>query len=264
MNTRKQEEDVMGRDLNRDPITGTPGSHPVGVGVGGTGGAAAGAAIGAIFGPIGMLVGGAAGAIAGAAAGKGVAERIDPTGEIEYWRETYQDRPYASKDYDYDRDYAAAYGLGLQAREEEGTQRWDDAETTLGERWESTRGQSRLDWEQAKPAVRDAWERADNTYRAYDATDRYFAERFDSVDYRDDTPFEEYRPAYRYGAQARSRYRDREWDDELENALQDQWSTSSHSANMPWDRARPAVRDAYSNYRSYYDDQPPVDQFRVT
>ena len=37
------------RDLNRDPITCTPGSHPVGVGVGGTGGAVAGAAMGSLL-----------------------------------------------------------------------------------------------------------------------------------------------------------------------------------------------------------------------
>ena len=37
------------RDMNRDPITGTPGSHPLGTGVGAAGGAVAGAAVGAIF-----------------------------------------------------------------------------------------------------------------------------------------------------------------------------------------------------------------------
>ena len=41
--------------MNRDPITGTPGSHPLGTGVGATGGALAGAAIGSLFGPIGTL-----------------------------------------------------------------------------------------------------------------------------------------------------------------------------------------------------------------
>ena len=49
------------RDMNRDPITGEPGSHPVGTGVGSAGAAAIGAALGAPFGPIGMLVGGAIG-----------------------------------------------------------------------------------------------------------------------------------------------------------------------------------------------------------
>ena len=85
-------------DLNRDPITGAPGSHPVGVGVGGVaGGAAAGALAGTMFGPIGTLIGAAAGVVVGAAAGKGVAERIDPTGETEYWRDEYKNRPYVGR-----------------------------------------------------------------------------------------------------------------------------------------------------------------------
>src|SRR6188474_1753583 len=51
------------RDMNRDPISGAPGSHPIGTGVGATGGAMAGAAVGAVGGPVGMAVGGAIGAI---------------------------------------------------------------------------------------------------------------------------------------------------------------------------------------------------------
>src|SRR5690606_24621558 len=54
-------------DANRDPITGAPGSHPVGVAAGGTAGALAGAAVGSLFGPIGTLVGGGIGAVGGAA-----------------------------------------------------------------------------------------------------------------------------------------------------------------------------------------------------
>src|SRR5699024_5833058 len=38
-------------DLNADRITGEPGSHPIGTGIGGVGGAAAGAAIGTMAGP---------------------------------------------------------------------------------------------------------------------------------------------------------------------------------------------------------------------
>ena len=65
---------------NRDPITGTPGAHPVGTGVGAAaGGVAAGAAVGSVAGPVGTVVGAAVGAVAGGLAGKGVAEKIDPT-----------------------------------------------------------------------------------------------------------------------------------------------------------------------------------------
>jgi outer membrane lipoprotein SlyB len=68
---------------NRDPITGAPGSHPVGVGIGAAvGGIAAGAAAGTLAaGPIGTVVGAAAGAIAGGLGGKAVAEHFDPTVE---------------------------------------------------------------------------------------------------------------------------------------------------------------------------------------
>ncbi len=67
-----------------DPITGEPGAHPVGVGVGALGAGAAGAAIGSIGGPIGMLIGAAIGAVAGGLAGKEVAATHDtPVAEEE-------------------------------------------------------------------------------------------------------------------------------------------------------------------------------------
>src|SRR5690606_2220784 len=113
-------------DMNRDPITGSPGSHPLGTGVGTTAGGAAGMVAGAVFGPLGMLVGGTVGTIAGAAAGHGVAERIDPTGEVEYWRGNYASRPYANTQYDYDRDYAPAFRYGVERRNAMDGSRWDD------------------------------------------------------------------------------------------------------------------------------------------
>lgn len=65
---------------NRDPLTGEPGSHPIGTGIGSAGGAAAGAAIGgAVGGPAGALVGGAVGAVAGGATGHAVGEGANPT-----------------------------------------------------------------------------------------------------------------------------------------------------------------------------------------
>src|SRR5689334_16296891 len=90
------------RDENRDPITGTPGAHPVGTGVGAAGGGAAGAAIGtALGGPIGAGVGIVAGAVIGGLAGKGAAEAIDPTAEDAYWRENFKNRSYVDKNDDY-------------------------------------------------------------------------------------------------------------------------------------------------------------------
>ena len=113
-------------DANRDPITGAPGSHPVGVAAGGTAGAIAGAAVGSIFGPIGTLVGGGIGAVGGAAGGKALAERVDPTAEVEYWREGAASRDYYQADRDFDRDYAPAYRMGTEYRNEAGARDWSD------------------------------------------------------------------------------------------------------------------------------------------
>jgi phage tail tape-measure protein len=66
---------------NLDPITGAPGAHPVGVGLGAAvGGIAAGAVAGTVAaGPLGTVVGATVGAIAGGLGGKAVAEHFDPT-----------------------------------------------------------------------------------------------------------------------------------------------------------------------------------------
>src|SRR5438105_519550 len=93
---------------NPDPITGAPGSHPVGAGVGAAGGAAAGAAAGSAAGPVGTLVGAVVGGFIGGQAGKEVAENIDPTAEDAYWREHYKTRPYVSSGIAYT-EYAPAY-----------------------------------------------------------------------------------------------------------------------------------------------------------
>jgi hypothetical protein len=192
----------------------------------------------------------AVGVVAGAAAGKGVAERIDPTGEAEYWREEYRNRDYVKSDYDYERDYAAAYGLGLQAREQYPTRSWEESETELSRDWGTRRGDSRLEWEDARLAARDSWQRADTTYRTYEDSDRYYAERFDSVDYRDaDAGYDDYRPAYRYGVQARSRHQGRDWDERLETDLESGWERAKDRSRLTWAQAKAAVREAFHSDR---------------
>ena len=106
--------DLKTRDANRDPITGAPGSHPVGTGLGAAaGGIAAGAAAGTVAGPVGTIVGAVAGAVVGGLMGKGVAEMIDPTAEDAYWKENFRDRPYAV-DSTYD-EFGPAYRYGCSS-----------------------------------------------------------------------------------------------------------------------------------------------------
>lgn len=147
-------------DSNADPISGAPGSHPVGTGIGAASAGAAGAAIGTVGGPIGTAVGAIVGAVAGGLAGKGVAEAVNPTAEDAFWRSTYKTRPYVEPNAPYE-TYGPAYQYGWESRSQFKDRRFDDVETELERDWQRRRGQSPLDWDKAKHATRDAWERVD-------------------------------------------------------------------------------------------------------
>jgi uncharacterized protein (TIGR02284 family) len=147
------------KDLNRDPITDEPGSHPVGTGIGATGGAVAGAAAGAMGGPIGVAVGGIVGAVVGGLAGRAAAEAINPTAEEAHWRENYTTEPYYEKGRSFD-DYGPAYRLGVTGRTRYESD-WESAEPKLASEWEGARGGSSLNWNEAQPASRAAWDRVD-------------------------------------------------------------------------------------------------------
>ncbi|GAB1596091.1 hypothetical protein [Lysobacter claricitrinus] len=233
-------------DMNRDPISGAPGSHPVGTGVGGVGGAAVGAAIGSAFGPIGTLVGGAIGTVAGAAVGHSAAERVDPTGETEAWRSDATTRPYYDSKLDYDRDYAPAYRYGTEARNANSGEAWDRAENRLQSGWDNAKGESRLAWDKARDAVRDAWDRSDRTYKTYDATDRYYENRFNQADYyKSGYSFDDYKPAYRYGTYARSQAKNANWDAATESELERGWDSAKGTSRLAWADAKGAVKDAW-------------------
>src|ERR1039457_2367176 len=90
------EDKTRPASLNRDPITGTPGAHPLGVGIGAAaGGIAAGAAAGTLAaGPVGTIAGMAVGAVVGGLGGKAVAEHYDPTVEEQHWRSNFDGEPY--------------------------------------------------------------------------------------------------------------------------------------------------------------------------
>jgi hypothetical protein len=159
MNTPQDPRIAANSATNPDPITGAPGAHPLGTGVGATLGAvAAGAAVGTVAGPVGTLVGAATGAVVGGLAGKGVAEAIDPTKEDAYWRENFRSRHYVNQGATYD-DYGPAYGFGVETASRHPGRSFDDAELELSRQWTSRTGTSTLGWNQAKDAARDAWDR---------------------------------------------------------------------------------------------------------
>lgn len=155
--------DTTPRDLNPDPITHTPGAHPIGTGIGAAGGAVTGAAAGSVGGPIGSAVGAVVGAVVGGLAGKGAAEAVNPTAEDAYWRDAYGRESYYSDAYTYD-DYAPAYRHGYQSVID-GHGDWNEARGHLQTRWENDRETSRLSWLEAEPAAKAAWERADRIWK---------------------------------------------------------------------------------------------------
>lgn len=143
---------------NLDPITGAPGSHPVGTGVGAAAGGAAGAAVGVVGGPVGIAVGTVIGAVAGGLAGKAAGEAANPTAEDAYWRDQYRKEPYynASRPYE---DYAPAYRTGYETRGKYPDRRFDDVQADLETHYNANRGNSNLSWNDAKLATRAAWDR---------------------------------------------------------------------------------------------------------
>lgn len=164
----KRVDENKNLDRNPDMITGAPGSHPIGTGVGAAGGGAAGAFIGAAVSgpaaPVGAVVGAVIGAVAGGLAGKGAGEAVNPTAEDAYWRENYADRPYVQEGRTYD-DYRPAYehGWSSYAVDADRGRDFAEVEPELSQKWEKSRGSSKLKWEEAKHATRDAWQRVSDT-----------------------------------------------------------------------------------------------------
>lgn len=238
--------DRRGGDANRDPITQEPGSHPVGTGAGSVAGGAAGMAVGALGGPVGALIGGVIGAIAGGAGGHAVAERVDPTTEESYWRENYPRRPYAREDRTFE-DYRPAYRYGHEAAVRTHDRRWEDVEGDLRSGWQTHRRDRDLEWNEASRAVRDAWYRTGSHFRDYGEDDAYWRNVHTTRDYFDDSYSydEDYAPAYRYGAAARDRHPDRDWDDRLEAELRAGWDETRGQSRLGWEKAKDAVRDAW-------------------
>ncbi|CAN1211078.1 hypothetical protein TUMEXPCC7403_12835 [Tumidithrix helvetica PCC 7403] len=149
-------------DANRDPISGEPGAHPLGTGVGAAGAGTIATVVGGVVGgPVGAVVGALVGSVIGGLAGKETAEGVNPTFEDNHWRENYATRPYADPTLQYE-DYQPGYRIGYEgyAHYAHTGRSYNDLEPELRRDYENTHGDTRIHWEKAKHAVRDAWEQA--------------------------------------------------------------------------------------------------------
>jgi hypothetical protein len=78
------------------------------------------------------------------------------------------------------------------------------------------------------------------------AEDAYWRENYKNRPYYEaSSSYDDYRPAYQYGWESRSKYADKTFD-EVEPQLQSDWeSTRAPSSQMSWEKASPASRDAW-------------------
>ena len=151
-------------DVNRDPISGETGAHPVGTGAGALSGGIAGAALGTLAGPAGALVGAVIGAITGGAVGREAAEAYNPTAEEIYWREYFVQEPYIARDKTYDY-YGPAYQTGWEGRGRHQGRRFDDVEDDLRAAYERVKVKGGAEWSEARAAARAAWDRVDHSWQ---------------------------------------------------------------------------------------------------
>jgi hypothetical protein len=153
-------------ELNRDPLTGTPGSHPLGTVAGAASGGMAGIVVGlAVGGPIGSVIGAAIGAVAGGLSGKSIAEAVNPTAEEIYWKETYIREPYyePGKAYDY---YAPGFRAGWEGRVRFDGRTFADAEGDLAAAYILRKTELDPSWLDIRHAAEAAWNRVDQRVTA--------------------------------------------------------------------------------------------------
>ncbi len=74
----------------------------------------------------------------------------------------------------------------------------------------------------------------------------HWKEMYDACEYADKTVgYEEYKPAYKYGAAARGHYPNAAFD-EVERELGNGWENVRGKSGLVWDDARHAARDAFN------------------
>jgi hypothetical protein len=75
--------------------------------------------------------------------------------------------------------------------------------------------------------------------------DNWLSRNFNSRPYvREGDTFETYYPAYRYGAEAESKFGKDDFDT-IEEKLETGWNETGDAEVMPWNHVRGAVRDSY-------------------
>lgn len=200
---------------NLDPISAQSGAHPVGAGAGAAAGAAFGATVGVAAGPVGIAVGAIAGGVVGGLSGKGIAEQINPTVGP------------TPEEHKIESGVGATIGtvaggvLGIPAG-------------PLGVAALAAAGAAVGDW--AGQAIGRDWfpKSEDDRWREDHGTLPYHEPEFSHEDYQ---------PAYSLGRALKAS--GKAFDD-VEHELAESWEKIKGSSRLTWDKARHAVKDAWT------------------
>lgn len=246
-------EKIERPETNPDPITGAPGAHPVGVGLGAAaGGIAAGAAAGTFAaGPIGTVVGAAIGAVVGGLAGKGAAESMNPTQE--FHAETESDLRLGNRAAMGDRVEPAVEQRYSTVGADVATASAVTDARLIGQSREARTGDANertpfADGSQYPRAIASATAGGDAAAIS-SADDAYWQAQYrDEPYYSSSRSYDDYAPAYRLAHQRRARSGGSY--DASEGDLASEWERAKGVSRLTWLEARQATRAAWNRLES--------------
>jgi hypothetical protein len=144
-----------------------------------------------------------------------------------------------------DDDMAAyRYGKEMRTSDKYRNRSWDEAEPGLSSGWK-TRAPDTPAWDDSRPAIRRGWDAvtpeidSDDYYRNHWTT-RYAGSAGDDA-------YDDYKPAYIYGSEARrsEKYRSRDWRD-VEQELKAGWQARHAGQLSSWENFKDAVNHGWN------------------
>lgn len=246
-------EDVEG-STNPDPISGEPGAHPLGTGIGAAAAGAVATAIGATVGPLGAIVGAILGSVIGGLMGKSAAEATNPTIDNTYDYAAHEEHAHTGSDRSYEA-YELAYHLGYEGYSlySDGHTTYQEIEPALQRTYEARNDGSSVSWNSARYAVRDAWERARRNDFFFNE-DLHWQDHYRSRPYYNpDFSYDDYQPAYRIGFQGYVEHAEtHDSYEKVELKLRREYENNYGDSGLDWNQAKHAVRDAWNHAEQHF------------
>jgi uncharacterized protein (TIGR02271 family) len=173
---------------------------------------------------------------------------------------------FADSGHSYD-DLQPAYLYGSEARRAEKyrNREWSDVESDLRSDWDTRHGSGGSTWEKIKAAARHGWDKVtpdmDSTRGSTGSIgstgstlgsgndDAYYRNHWSTNYASSGDTYDSYAPAYQYGAESRSKYSGRDWND-VEPNLRSDWDSRYGNGGSTWEKFKAAARHGYDRVTS--------------